>query len=50
MLCDNVGGWDGVGGEGEVQKRRGIYIPMADLCSYVAEANTILKNNYPPVK
>lgn len=25
MLCDNLGGWDGVGGEGEVQKE-GTYI------------------------
>jgi len=40
-------GWE----ERERFKRKGhIYIPMADLCSYMAETNTILKNNYSPVK
>ena len=32
VLCDNVDGWDGLGGEGEVQKGRDMYTPMAHLC------------------
>ena len=30
MLCDNLEGWDGVGGWREVQEGRNICIPMAD--------------------
>ena len=41
MLCDNLQGWDGVGGERGVQE--GGYIPIPDSCRCVAEANTILK-------
>ena len=30
LLCDNLEGWDGVGGGREVQKGGDICIPMAD--------------------
>ena len=33
MLCDNLEGWEGVGGGKEVQDGGNIYIPMAD--SYI---------------
>ena len=32
MLCDNLKGWDGVGGGREVQKGGDICIPVADSC------------------
>ena len=32
VLCDNLEGWDGVGGGREVQEERDIYIPMAVSC------------------
>ena len=32
MLCDSLEGWDGVGGEREVQDGGDIHIPMADSC------------------
>ena len=32
LLCDNLEGWDGVGGQREVQEGGDICIPMADLC------------------
>ena len=32
MLCDNLEGWDGVGGGKEVQEGGDIQIPMADSC------------------
>ena len=32
LLCDNLEGWDGVGGGREVQEERDIYIPMAVSC------------------
>ena len=32
VLCDNVEGWDGVGGGREVQEGGDICIPMADSC------------------
>ena len=32
MLCDNLEGWDGEGGEREVQEGGDIGIPMADSC------------------
>ena len=53
MLCDNLEGCDGGGGEKEDSRGRGyIYVPspmnpfhltpMADSCCYMAENNTIL--------
>ena len=41
MLCDNLQGWDGVGGGREVQEGGDICIPMADSL-YIVENNTIL--------
>ena len=40
VLWDNLEGWDGVGGEKELQEGGDICIPMADWC--MAETNTIL--------
>ena len=31
-LCDNPGGWDGVGDGREVQEGGDVRIPMADSC------------------
>ena len=42
VLCDKLEGWDGVGGEGEVQEGGDTRIPMNDSCCYTAETNTIL--------
>ena len=50
MFCDNLEGWDVVGGEGEIQEGKDIRILMADSCFCVAETNTTLESNYPPVK
>ena len=49
MLCDNLDGWDGVGGGREVQERGDICTPVVDSCC-TAETNTILQSNYPPIK
>ena len=32
MLCDNLVGWDGVGGGREVQEGGDMCVPMADIC------------------
>ena len=32
VLCDNLEGWDGVGGRREVQEGGNICTPMADSC------------------
>ena len=32
MLCDDLEGWDGVGGGRELQDEGDIRIPMADSC------------------
>ena len=32
MLCDNLEGWDGVGGGRDVREGEDIYIPTADSC------------------
>ena len=32
MLCDNLEGWDGLGGGRDVQEGEDIYIPTADSC------------------
>ena len=42
MLCDNLDGWDRVGGQGEVQEGEDICMLMADSLCCIAEANTIL--------
>ena len=49
MLCDNLDGWDGVGGGREVQEGGDICIPVVDSCC-TAETNTILQSNFPPIK
>ena len=41
-LCDNLEGWEGVGGEKAVQEGGDICIPMADSFCHKAEINTIL--------
>ena len=48
MLCDNLQGCDGVGGERGVKE--GGDVPIPDSCRSVAEANTTLYSNYPPIK
>ena len=42
VLCDNLEGWDGVGGGREVQEGGDICILKADSCCCMAGANTIL--------
>ena len=32
VLCDNLEGWDGVGGGREVQQGGDLCVPMADSC------------------
>ena len=41
-LCINLEGWDGEGGQREVQKGGDICVPMADLCWGLTENNKIL--------
>ena len=42
VLCDNLGGWDGVDVAWEVQEGGNICIPMANSCGCMAETDTIL--------
>ena len=42
VLCDNLEGWDGMGGRREVQEGGDICIPMAGSCWCMAETNTTL--------
>ena len=39
MLCDDLEGWDGVGGR-KTQERGHICIHIANSCCYTAETNT----------
>ena len=41
MFCDNLEGWDGVGGVRETQEGGDTCIPMTDSCRRLAETNTI---------
>ena len=41
MLCDNLEGWDGMGGRREVQEGGDTCKPVADSCC-MAEMNTTL--------
>ena len=50
MLCDNLEGWDGVGGGGKGQEGGDICIAMADSWWCMVETNTILQSNYPSIK
>ena len=48
MLCDDVEGW---GGEGREDQEGGdICILKADLHHCIAETNTTLESNFPPIK
>ena len=42
VLCDNLEGWDGVGGGREVREGGDMCIPMADSCWYMAETDTVI--------
>ena len=42
MLCDNLQGWDGVRGRGEVQEGGDTCVLVADSRFCMEEANTIL--------
>ena len=42
MLCDNLEGWDGVGGQREGHEGGDVAIPMAGSCCHMAETNTTL--------
>ena len=43
MLCDNLEGWDGVGGGREAPKGRDMCIPMADSCCTTETNTTFIK-------
>ena len=49
MFCDDLEGWDGVGGGREVQEGGDVRDLVADLQRCMAEANTILESNYSPI-
>ena len=49
VFCDDLEGWDGVGGGREVQEGGDICDLMADSRHCMAEANTILESNYSPI-
>ena len=49
-LCDNLEGWDGMGGGREAQEGGDICTHMVDSCHCMAETNTILYSNCPPIK
>ena len=42
VLCDNLEGWDGVGGGMEVQEGGDMCIPVVGSCWCMAETNTTL--------
>ena len=42
VFCDNLEGWDGVGGGTEGHKEGDIHTLMADSCCCIAETSTIL--------
>ena len=44
VLCDNLEGWDGVGGGREVQEGGDMCIPMADSCWCMAEMKLKISN------
>lgn len=50
VLCNNMEGWDGVGGGGRFMREDTYVIPMTDSCCYVAENSTILKSYYAGLK
>ena len=50
VLSDKLEGWNGVGSGKEVQDGGDMCVPVADSCSRMAETNTVLQSNYPPIK
>ena len=42
VLCEDLKGWNGVGGGREVQEGGDMSVPMADSCVYMSKTNTIL--------
>ena len=50
MFCDDLEGWDGVGGGREVQDGGDVCDLVADSRCCMAEVNTILESNYSPTK
>ena len=44
VLCDNLEGWDNVGGRKEVQGGGDICKPIADSCCYMAETDKHCKS------
>ena len=50
VFCDNLEGWNVVGGGREAQEGGNKCIPIADSCCCMAETNTTLWGNYPPIK
>ena len=50
VLCDNLEMLHGVRGGRKVQVGGAVCIPTADSCWCIAETNTILQSNYPPIK
>ena len=50
VLCDNLEMLHGVQGGRKVQVGGAVCIPMANSCWCMAETNTILQSNYPPIK
>ena len=49
-LGNNLEGWYGEGGRGNVQVGGDMCIPMADSCWCLIETNAILLSNYPSIK
>ena len=47
---NNLDGCNGVGGGKKVQEGGVICILMADSCWCMAETNTVMQSNYPPIK
>ena len=50
MFCDNLEGWDGMGGGRELKEGGEVCVLVADSYWRTAETNTTLESNYPPIK
>ena len=48
VLCDYLGGWGR--DESRVQEGGGVCTPVVDSCRNMAETNTRLQGNHPPIK
>ena len=42
MLCDNLEGWDGVGGGREAHEGGDMCTPVTDPCQWTADTNTVV--------